>query len=58
MKQAQKLKELLTKASAICADNIEKADNIDLVSMMETLDSYVEELEEIGSFEVYDEDED
>jgi hypothetical protein len=47
------LRELLEKASAICGHNLELAENIDLHSMMETLDEYVDELNAIENFEVY-----
>jgi hypothetical protein len=48
------LKELLEKAAVICENNIEQAENIDLHSMMETLEEYVDELNAIENFEVYD----
>lgn len=51
-----KLKTLLTEASVICLQNINEAENIDLHSMMETLDDFVDELNEIKNFEVYDEE--
>jgi hypothetical protein len=53
------LKELLKKASAICEDNAHLADNIDLIDMSDQLDEYVDDLNKIKEFEVYDdEDED
>jgi hypothetical protein len=42
-----KLKELLTEASEICLQNINEAENIDLHSMMETLDDFIDELNAI-----------
>lgn len=51
-----KLRTLLTEASVICLQNINEAENIDLHSMMETLDDFVDELNEIKNFEVYDEE--
>lgn len=51
-----KLKTLLTEASVICLQNINEAENIDLHSMMETLDDFVDELNVIKNFEVYDEE--
>ena len=51
-----KLKELLTEASEICLQNINEAENIDLHSMMETLDDFIDELNAIESFEIYDEE--
>ena len=50
------LRELLEKASAICSANMFSVDNIDLHSMMETLDEYVDELNAIENFEIYDEE--
>jgi hypothetical protein len=50
------LKELLKKASAICEDNAHLADNIDLIGMSDQLDEYVDDLDKIKEFEVYDED--
>ena len=51
-----KLKELLIEASVICLQNINEAENIDLHSMMETLDDFVDELNAIENFEIYDEE--
>jgi hypothetical protein len=51
-----KLRELLEQASVICSKNLHKAENIDLHSMMETLDDYVDELNAIENFEVYGEE--
>lgn len=51
-----KLKTLLTEASVICLQNINEAENIDLHSMMEILDDFVDELNKIKNFEVYDEE--
>ena len=48
------LRELLRQASEICSNNLE-TENIDLHSMMETLDEYADELNEIENFEVYGE---
>ena len=47
------LRELLEQASAICVSNIENAHNSDLVDMSQTLDSYIDELNAIENFEVY-----
>lgn len=52
------LKKLLEQASAICADNLELVENIDLHDMMETLDGYVDELCDIGEFVMNGEDDD
>jgi hypothetical protein len=58
MNSIDQLKELLIQASAICEDNLYKAENIDLHSMMETLDEFINELDAAENFETYDEDED
>jgi hypothetical protein len=55
MTDISKLRELLESASAICEANLDKAENIDLHSMMETLDEYVDELNAIENFEIYGE---
>ena len=48
------LKDLLNQASNICEENIDRAHNIDLHSLMEVLDDYWDELDAIGKFEVYE----
>lgn len=53
-----KLRELLTQASVICLDNVNEAENIDLHSMMETLDDFIDELNAIENFEIYGDNED
>jgi hypothetical protein len=57
MKDIEKIKELLSQASEIIENNIDKAENIDLTHMSEWIDSFVYELDEIEDFEVYGEDE-
>jgi hypothetical protein len=54
-KDITKLRELLRKASEICSNNLE-VENIDLYSMMETLDEYADELNAIENFEIYNEE--
>jgi hypothetical protein len=56
MNNINQLRELLEQASAICEDNLYKAENIDLHSMMETLDEFVDELNAIENFEVYNDE--
>jgi hypothetical protein len=56
MKDISKIKELLTEASNLMFDNISNADNIDLHHMGEVLDNMVDDLVEIGDFEVYNEE--
>ena len=50
------LRELLAKASEICSANMFSVDNIDLHSMMETFDDYIDELNAIENPEIYDEE--
>jgi hypothetical protein len=57
MKDIEKIKELLSQASEIIENNIDKAENIDLTHMSEWIDSFVYELDKIEDFEVYGEDE-
>ena len=54
MNSIDQLRELLQQASAICEDNLYKAENIDLHSMMETLDEFINELDAVEDFETYD----
>lgn len=49
------LRELLVKASEICSANMFSVDNIDLHSMMETFDNYIDELNAAENPEIYDE---
>jgi biotin-(acetyl-CoA carboxylase) ligase len=46
-----KLIEILQQAIKLADENIDKADNFDLVDFSQTLEKYVSELNEIGSFE-------
>jgi biotin-(acetyl-CoA carboxylase) ligase len=46
-----KLIEILQQAIKLADENIDKADNFDLVDFSQTLEKYVGELNEIGSFE-------
>lgn len=56
MKDIEKLKKALNKAILICEENAEKAHNIDLFDMSETLERFVEDLNWAGDFETYDEE--
>lgn len=56
MNSIDQLRELLEQASAICEDNLYKAENIDLHSMMETLDEFIDELNAAENFEVYNDE--
>lgn len=51
-----KLIELLKEASQFASDNSDKADNIDLIGISESLDDYVFDLEQIGQFEIYEDE--
>jgi hypothetical protein len=55
MNNIDQLRELLQQASSICEDNLYKAENIDLHSMMETLDEFINELDTAEEFEVFNE---
>jgi hypothetical protein len=55
MNEIEKLKLSLKQAMEIAEANIEKAENIDLVDMAQTLESFIEELNNIGDFEAYNE---
>jgi hypothetical protein len=55
MKDIEKLKKALETAVKICEKNISKAHNIDLEDMAQTLESYLDQLNEIEDFETYDE---
>ena len=51
------LKKLIEQAIPIVDRNIEKADNMDLHSISETLETILEDLKYIDDFEVYEDDE-
>ena len=55
MNEIEKLKLHLKQAMEIAEANIEKAENIDLVDMAQTLESFIDELNDIGDFEIYGE---
>lgn len=55
MNEIEKLKLHLKQAMEIAEANIEKAENIDLENMAQTLESFIDELNDIGEFETYDE---
>ena len=56
MNSIDQLRELLEQASAICEDNLYKAENIDLHSMMETLDEFIDELNAAENVEIYNDE--
>jgi predicted translin family RNA/ssDNA-binding protein len=49
------LKKLINEVVKICDKNISKAHNIDLEDMSQTLDSFLDQLNDIDDFETYDE---
>jgi hypothetical protein len=53
MKDINKIKELLTQASNLMFENIDNAHNIDLEHMSQTIDNMIDDLVEIGDFEVF-----
>ena len=55
MSEIEKLKLHLKQAMEIAYDNIEKAENIDLEDMAQTLESFIDKLDNIGDFETYGE---
>jgi hypothetical protein len=55
MNEIEKLKLSLKQAMEIAEANTEKAENIDLADMAQTLESFIEELNNIGDFEAYNE---
>ena len=57
MKDIDLLKELINQSITITNRNIEKADNMDLHSISETLGTILEDLNYIDDFEVYEDDE-
>ena len=54
MKDINKIKELLTQASNLMWDNVEKADNIDLHTMKNMVNDMVDDLDKIGDFEKFE----
>lgn len=58
MKPIEQLKSLLKQAIELAEANIDNAHNFDLEDLSQVLEGYVDELNEIGDFEVYDDEED
>ena len=58
MKDIDLLKELINQSIIITNRNIEKADNMDLHGISETLETILEDLNYIDDFEVFEDDED
>lgn len=57
MKPIEQLKSLLQQAAALAEANVDNAHNFDLEDLSQVLESYVDELNEIGDFETYDDEE-
>jgi len=55
MNEIEKLKLSLKQAMEIAEANIEKAENIDLENIAQTLESFIDDLNDIGDFEIYGE---
>ena len=55
MKEIETIKALLTQASKLMYENIDKADNIDLEYMSQKLDQMIDDLTEIKDFEKFEE---
>ena len=53
----EKLVKILEQAIELANQNIGKVDNFDLEDFAQTLENYVDELNEIKNFETYDDDE-
>lgn len=51
------LVKILEQAIELANQNIDKAHNFDLVDLAQTLENYVDELNEIEEFELYDDEE-
>jgi hypothetical protein len=54
MKDINKIKELLTQANSLVIKNFDNAHNIDLEYMSQKIDDMVDELDEIGDFEKFE----
>lgn len=55
-KPINELITLLNSAIKISNDNIQNADNFDLEDLSQVLESYVDELTDIGDFEKFDDE--
>jgi len=53
--KTKELVKILEQAIKLANQNVDKADNFDLEDFAQTLENYVEELNEIKKFETYDE---
>jgi len=54
--EKNELVKILKQAIKLADQNIDKAHNFDLVDFSQTLENYVDELNEIENFETYDDD--
>jgi hypothetical protein len=55
--EKNELVKILKQAIELADQNISKAHNFDLEGLSQMLDSYVDDLNEIEKFEIYDDDE-
>jgi hypothetical protein len=53
MKPIEQIKSLLQQVIVLAKNNIDQAHNFDLEDFSHVLESYVDELNEIGNFETY-----
>jgi len=56
IKMKKELVKILEQAIELANQNIGKADNFDLEDLAQTLENYVDDLNEIEEFEVYDDE--
>lgn len=56
MSTIEQIKDLLEQVKNLADANIENADNFDLIDFSQVIENYIDELDEIGEFEVYDEE--
>jgi hypothetical protein len=54
MKDIEKIIENLKQAQVLIEQNIDKAENVDLVDMNDNIEYYISVLVEIGDFETYE----
>ena len=57
MKPIEQIKTLLQQVIVLAENNIDQAHNFDLEDFSHVLESYVDELNEIGNFETYPDEE-
>jgi hypothetical protein len=55
--KTKELVKILEQAIKLANQNVDKADNFDVEDFAQTLENYVDELNEIKKFETYDDEE-